>query len=157
MRGVQCTCLSNLHKYSVLHVECLDIFVLTLKESRLWTWVGTHAMVRCKTTPSEYVETRRQYRCESRLQSSPFLSLNQRTTRVRGRRPVWDARTRGTGEKGGKRKVPRGRASHTSRLPRGRVDRWLGEKTGTASRSNVKEELGFWFKSFEIVWYLNPS
>ena len=48
-------------------------------------------------------------------------------------------------------------ASHTSRLPRGRVDRWLGEKTGTASRSNVKEELGFWFKSFEIVRCLNPS
>ena len=67
----------------------------------------------------------------------PFFSTNQRTTLVGGRGLVWDARPRGTGEKGGKRKVPRGRASRTSRLPRTRVVRWLVEKKGTALQSTI--------------------
>ena len=35
--------------------------------------------------------------------------------------------------------VPRGRASHTSRLPRTRAVRWLEEKRGTALQSIAKQ------------------
>ena len=60
----------------------------------------------------------------------PFLFPNQRMTWVRGRGlelflfPPFSP-------------VPRGHASHTSRLLCTRVIRWLGEKKGTALQSNV--------------------
>ena len=76
-----------------------------------------------------------------RLQSSPFF-LSQPANDA-GAREATDVRGRvGLEKREGRGKktfppfspVPRGRASHTSRLPR--VIRWLGEKKGTALQSN---------------------
>ena len=67
----------------------------------------------------------------------PFFSPDQRTTRVRGRRLVRDARPRGTFLFPPFSPVPRGRTSHTSPLPRTSVVRWLVEKKGTALQSSV--------------------
>ena len=69
--------------------------------------------------------------------AAPFLSPNQRTTRVRGRRLVRDARPHGTF----RQSLSRGRASRTSRLLRTRVVRWLGDKKGAALQSRLRKTL----------------
>ena len=69
----------------------------------------------------------------------PFFSPNQGCDWCEMRGRV------GLEKREGRGKVPRGCASHTYRLPRTRVVRWLGERKRTALQSAGNENKLKWF------------